>query len=103
MLGSAVYLVVLLVQFLVGTNAGALVTVNECSDEKTNGCIVYPPASNQTYSIIDAIVVSYNSPWKGGVNLSVNCWPNLQDEGGSVKPIQLSGPVASDSFCSRCT
>lgn len=97
MLRIAACLGVLLVQFLVGTNAGDLVAPEKCSDD-AHGCIVYPPAKNQTYHPIDSIVVVYNSPWEGGVNLSLNCWPSIDKEGGSNKPVQLSG---HDLFCGK--
>ncbi|EXJ56907.1 hypothetical protein A1O7_07251 [Cladophialophora yegresii CBS 114405] len=95
----AAYLTVLFVGFLVGANAGQLLTADKCPDDPSIPCILFPPAKNQVYNYIDKIIVTYTSPWARGVNLSLNCWPSETDADRSRNFVHL---VKDDLFCSQC-
>ncbi|ETI26066.1 hypothetical protein G647_02843 [Cladophialophora carrionii CBS 160.54] len=93
------YLAALFLQFLVGANAGQLLTADQCPDDPSIPCIVFPPAKNQTYNYIDAIIVTYTSPWAQGVNLSLNCWPSQNNADRSGEFVHL---INDNLFCSNC-
>ncbi|KIW65437.1 hypothetical protein PV04_07698 [Phialophora macrospora] len=99
MANMAAYLAVLFIELLVGANAGELLTADKCPDDPTIPCILFPPAKDQRYNYIDAIIVTYTSPWAGGVNLSLNCWPSKHHADPSTEFVQL---VDDDLFCSKC-
>jgi hypothetical protein len=96
---TTAYLAVLFIELLVSANAGELLTADKCPDDPNIPCILFPPAKNQIYNFIDAIVVSYTSPWAGGVNISLNCWPSANHADPSTEFVHL---VNDDLFCSNC-